>query len=592
MLGLYHAACHNKCKRGSFGSAGARLTASPSITPLRTALLLLLLAASGSFAESPANARSPMGINLEAVNYYTTEFPFLNHFLTASQWVTHSNDTWDTNEEQYANLDVNGWPISLASVHEPTRQRYDSLGVLLFASGFNTANGYYSAGRYIVLYEGEGTLAYGNDATLVKRTRGRDVIDVIPSRNGIDLRIIVTDPKHTGSYVRNVRLVEAANEAALKAGQIFNPKFLELLRNFRALRFMDWFQTNGNTLRSWIDRPIPSYAYFGTSKGVPIEMALELANAISADAWLTTPAMADDDYIRQMATLAHGLLGRTQKVYVEYSNEIWNGSFSQYQYAVSQGRALWPTQKGGQGGYEWNRNFYGMRTAQMCDFWKATWAADKARVICVLGAQAAWSFSATESLKCPYWRQGAPCSEHGIDAVAIAPYLGGAVPSAWTSKPDEGLGELFKSIYSQNDPSIPDGGFLAQDAGWQRDYARNVVGPYKLPMVAYEGGQSFANGSIAALNRLYIAANLDPRMAEAYAKYFQQWKALGGQLFMYYNDVGVGSTYGSWGAIQSLMETTVPLSSAPPKWQAIQNFISSTPCWWANCTSAARAVAQ
>jgi hypothetical protein len=349
---------------------------------------------------------------------------------------------------------------------------------------------------------------------------------------------------------------------------------------------------------------LPAQEFFG-QKGVPIEIAVQAANAIFADAWLNVPAMADDNYIRQMATLVHGMLGSSQKVYVEYSNEVWNASFSQYHYALSQGKALWPTPTladalahalglswhrgaGGTGSYDWNRNFYGMRTAQMCDLWKSAWGADKGRVVCVLGAQAAWSFSATESLKCPYWTQGAPCSRHGIDAVAIAPYIGGDVPSGWTSHTDGGLADLFSSMYSQNDPSIPKGGFLAQVADWERDYTNTVVGPYKLPLIAYEGGQSFADGATAALNQLYIAANVDPRMADAYTKYFEQWKRLGGELFVYYNDVGVARDYGSWGAIQSLMQTTIPLRNAPPKWQAIQNFIASTPCWWTNCVSSAQ----
>ena len=81
-----------------------------------------------------------------------------------------------------------------------------------------------------------------------------------------------------------------------------------------------------------------------------------------------------------------------------------------------------------------------------------------------------------------------------------------------------------------------------------------------------------------------MAANRDPRMGQAYTRYFQQWKTVGGQLFMHYNDVGAGSKYGSWGAIESIMQTITPLSSAPPKWQAIQSFISGNPCWWPNCS--------
>jgi hypothetical protein len=467
----------------------------------------------------------------------------------------------------------------------------------------STPNGVYPGGQYVVLYDGQGTLSYGFDATLISRSPGRDVINVIPSNNGIDLRIIATDPHHTGNYLRNIQFVTAANESAAKAGQIFNPVFLKLIQNFRALRFMDWLQTNGSALSSWSDRPIPTYAFYGTRRGVPIEIALQLANAVSADAWMNVPAMADDNYISQMATLVHNQLGKSQKIYVELSNEVWNSSFSQYHYAATKGQVLWPSQPSGNDGFEYNREWFGMRTAQMCDIWKSVWGSDP-RLVCVLGAQAAWSLSATEALKCPYWTQGAPCSGHAINAVAIAPYMGGAVPSAWTSQADGGLANLFQSLYSQDDPTsddgsylshilrrwsrsatmVPQGGFIAQDAAWEQEFMK-ILAPYKLPLLAYEGGQNFANGSTDALNTLYMAANRDLRMGQAYIRYFQQWKTGGGQLFMYFNDVGVESKYGSWGALESIMQTTTPLSSAPPKWQAIQNFISGTPCWWPNCSA-------
>jgi hypothetical protein len=546
--------------------------------------VLILMVSGGARAATSLNAQSAMGINLATVNYYASEQPFINSFVTSERWITHSNATWDTNEEKYVNLDANGWPITLSSVNEPTTQQFNSLGVLFLLGMPNTANGIYPAGQYIVLYDGQGTLSYGFDAALVRRSPGRDVINVTPSNKGIDLRIVATDPRHTGNYLRNIKVVTAENEAAAKAGQIFNPAFLKLIQNFRALRFMDWFLTNGSTLSSWIERPIPTNAFFGTSKGVPIEIAVQLANAVSADAWMNVPVKADDNFISQMATLVHSQLGGTQKIYVELSNEVWNSSFSQFKDAVDRGRALWPTRSSGRGDYEYNREWFGMRTAQMCDIWRSVWRSDP-RLVCVLGAQAAWSFSATEALKCPYWTQGAPCSGHAIDAVAVAPYMGGAVPSAWTSQPDGGLANLFQSLYSQNDPTIPAGGFIAQDAAWLKDFITNLA-PYKLHLLAYEGGQTFANGATDALNNLYLAANRDRRMGEAYTRYFQQWKTGGGQLFVYYNDVGVESKYGSWGALESIMQTTTPLSSAPPKWQAIQNFISGNPCWWPSCSGA------
>lgn len=535
-------------------------------------------------AATSFNAQSAMGINLASVNYYATEQPFINSFVSSERWITHSDDAWDTNEEKFINRDSNGWPVTLNSVNEPVKQHFNTVGVLFLLGMPNTANGFYPAGQYIVLYDGQGTLSYGADAVLLRRSPGRDTINVTPSSKGIDLRIVETDPRHTGNYLRNIRVVTSANEAAAKAGQLFNPEFLNLIRNFRALRFMDWFQTNNSTLASWADRPMPTTAFYGTTRGVPIEIALQLANAVSADAWMNIPVMADDNYMSQMAALVRAQLGANQKVYVELSNEVWNSSFSQFKYAIDQGKALWPTRPSGSGGYEYNRSWYGMRTAQMCDIWRSIWHSDQ-RLVCVLGAQAAWSFSMTEALKCPYWTQGAPCSNHAINAVAIAPYLGGDVPPAWTSKPDHGLADLFQSLLSQNDPMIPAGGYMTQVAAWMKDSVEKLA-PYKLPLLSYEGGQSFAFGSSDALNDLYVAANRDPRMAPAYAQYFRQWKAAGGQLFVHYSDITIGGKYGSWGALESIMQPTVPLSSAPPKWRAIQNFIADNPCWWAGCSGA------
>ncbi len=87
------------------------------------------------------------------------------------------------------------------------------------------------------------------------------------------------------------------------------------------------------------DRPTPSNAFYGTSKGVPIEIAVQLANAISADAWMNVPVMADDNFIRRMAALVHDQLGGSQKIFVELSNEVWNSSFSQAHYAVTPGQS-------------------------------------------------------------------------------------------------------------------------------------------------------------------------------------------------------------------------------------------------------------
>lgn len=568
---------------------------------------LLAAAVRPAIAATPWNARSPLGINLAGVAYFSPEQPFLNVFVTNGGWTTHGKATWDTGEERYLRLDANGYPTTLtASPSDPhSPQLFDSVGVLLEQQGGRYL---YPGGRYVVLYEGKGKLRYGFDAKLISSSPGRDVIEAAPSAGGIELEIVKTDP---ADHIHDIRLARQQDEAALESGRLFEPAFLELLKRFRVLRFMDWLHTNGSPLSSWSDRPVPSY-YSWSTRGMPLEVAIRLANTVAADPWLNVPAAADDNYIRQMAALVHRQLGPTQRVYVEYSNEVWNASFSQYDYAVSRGYALWPNRPAGDAGYEWNRNWYGMRTAQMCDIWKSEWGADRDRVICVLGAQAAFTYSATDALDCSYWTTGAPCSAHGIGAVAIAPYFGdAAMPSQWSTQPDGGLTLLFRSLGSPNetggspamewmsglraklarhhliaptpDTGVPAGGWLHQVAQWETSYEA-VLARHHLPLIAYEGGQGFVGGRNGAATSLFIAANRDPRMGTAYEEYLQEWKANGGQLFVLYNDITSFSRYGEWGALESLLQLQAsPPASLPPKWRAIQDFIGSTPCWWPAC---------
>ena len=557
-----------------------------------TALMLFVGPSTETMAATSSNSRSPLGVVLNGINYWSSELPFINVFVSNAGWITQSSSAWDTQEEKYLNLDSNGWPISLKSQNEPSAQQFNSVGVLVLRSLPSTPNGYYPAGNYIVLYQGQGTLTYAGDATLVSRAPGQDTINVAnPTGGGINIRITATDPNNTGNYIRNISVVQAGNMPAYRAGQIFNPRFLSAIANYRTLRFMGWLSTNDTTLSSWANRPLQSNAFWGTSNGVPLEVAVQLANTVSADAWLNVPIMADDNYVTQMATLVHGLLGTSQKVYVELSNEVWNYLFSQATYATTQGQSTFAPGQGS--AFDYNLNWYGMRVAQTCDIWKSVWGNDAGRVVCVMASQGANTYTATQALSCPFWKSGAPCSGHGIGAVAIAPYFAFSVPAGWASQTSSGLTSLFASFASQNDPSIPAGGALAAASKDEAAYSA-MLASYKLPLIAYESGQSLiafpngisSTGANTPLTNLYIAANRDPRMGAAYTTYYQQWKANGGTLMMVFADIAPYSQYGEWGTLESLMQTFNPLSSAPPKWQAAQNFISANPCWWSDCAGA------
>jgi hypothetical protein len=288
------------------------------------------------------------------------------------------------------------------------------------------------------------------------------------------------------------------------------------------------------------------------------------------------PHEATDDYIVHMATLTHERLGTHQQVYVEYSNEVWNGDFPQFAYATARGKAMWP--KGGSD-FTVNQNWYGMRTAQTCDLWKSVWGKDAARVVCVMAAQAANPWTGAQSMSCRLWTGAghAPCASHGIDMLAIAPYFFVDPKPSWLGNADGGLASLFAAIENSGLPT---------SSRWEAAY-KAMLAPYKMALTAYESGQSlvgfpaYKDGS--AIVNLYIAANRDSRMASAYTAMLNDWKANGGQLIMMYADIGGPSQYGEWGALESVLDTVSPLERAPPKWQALQNFISHNSCWWPGC---------
>ena len=137
---------------------------------------------------------------------------------------------------------------------------------------------YYPSGRYVLLYDGEGTFQYHFDA--VKNTRlsapGRDVLDVISSAGGIFIFLTSTDPNNTGNYVRNIRLVYAPkatktvidpNETLLANGEMFNPNFISRISQFKTLRFMDWMHVNNTPPSTWAERPTPTWVFWNDTTG-------------------------------------------------------------------------------------------------------------------------------------------------------------------------------------------------------------------------------------------------------------------------------------------------------------------------------------
>ena len=532
--------------------------------------LLLCLTTFKMVGQQHLRFRNPLGTNLSAVADWSTEMPFVDAFKTSRTWLTQCvntdpdcDDPWNTKEYNKLNLDPQGWVKSLPP--PDAKEVYTRVGTLLFNGMEN-----YPKGTYIVLYEGEGTIEYGFDAVKNPRASkpGRDVLQVTPSSQGIYLIVTKTDPRKTGKYLRNIRVIPQQYEASYKT-KIFNPKFLEKISPFQTLRFMDWMKTNNSPQQYWQDRPLPNKASYADSLGVPLEVLIKLTNQLNVNPWFNIPHQADDEYVNKFAQLVKKTLKPNLTIYLEYSNEVWNPQFQQFS---------WVRDKG----FVKNQNSpyqsYGIRTAQICQVWKQVFDQRKDRVQCVMATQTANPWVAEQVLKCPAWQQS-PCYKHGIDLLAITGYFSGElgkpknadIVRGWLSDVHNNPFDL--AIKQLNNGEIfPTKDSVEDTIKHFQNYTK-VATEYGLKLVVYEGGshvvgvQGIENDP--ELTEFFIDLHRQAAFYDLYQKLLQGWQDNSGQrtLFMHYGDISRPSKWGSWGALEHLEQ------ESSPRYQALLDFI-------------------
>jgi hypothetical protein len=529
-----------------------------------------------------------LGIGVSGLADWSTQIPFLDIFKTARPWITQCdegnpgcNGQADTNERDKLDVDENGWVKSLPK--PGTGTIYTTVGTLLLRE----IPGMFPTGRYVVLYDGEGTIKYGFEGQKIEEESkaGRDVINVSGGGGGIWLQITETDPKKTGNYIRNIRVVQEKYEKTF-ATEIFNPDWIEKIKGFQAFRFMDWMNMNNSPQKNWEDRPKPT-EYTWTQKGVPVEIMVTLANRLKADAWFNMPHMATDDYIRKFAQYVKEHLDPQLKAYIEYSNEVWNWQFQQAQYASEQGKARW-----GQDIEDAWMQFSGMKAAQVCDIWKKeVFKEASKRVFCVIGTQTAWKGLEEPLLNAPKWvaEGNEPPYKHGIDGLAVTGYFTAGLGKpenldtvlSWRSEPDGGFGKAFKQI---REGGLLKDGDSVSDIIELFKYHSKVAQAKGLQLLAYEGGTHIVGMGGAEnndqLTEFLIAINKHPEMYNIYTMLLNGWKQNGGTLFNHFVDISYPSKWGSWGALPSLYEKGSPNKKGSPRYNALIDFMKNNPTWW------------
>lgn len=315
--------------------------------------------------------------------------------------------------------------------------------------------------------------------------------------------------------VRNIRMLAPGYDWSTT--QVFRDEYLHRLQPFSTLRFMQWTNTVFNLAEQWDLRRLPTetiQAGWNDARGsIAWEYAAYLANEAGKDAWINVPHLANDDYIRQLARTMHDTLDPERRLYVEFSNELWNWEYQATHVVQS--------------------DFYQVvapRLHRISEIFREEFADRPERLQVVLAVQAAWDVHAVNALR---WfdDQGLRASDF-IDSLAIAPYFG--VDSA--------------GPYSQLDQIAAEMPTMEFQA-WMTRQHRRIAEDYGLELISYEGGPHFTPWN-ATDPALAYQVQAHPQMGEAYDEYVTMWEQNAGHgLFMQYQFLG-----DHWGLLEDLRD--------------------------------------
>jgi hypothetical protein len=474
------------------------------------------------------------GINSVGYTYYGTSLPFVDVAHMSGRWITMNNgtpvDPTDTQNQ-----------VHLSSTDYPTSLNPGQIARTLI---FTNNGAIYPAGLYTLAWQGSGNVVVNGPGVSVVSTQPQQIVYKVdsPTQAGLVLDITKTDPSNP---VKNISL---RSPLPASPNGVFNLDYEKDIANYGVIR-MGWNEANNSQVTKWSDRTTPADFHWGGYVGVPYEYQIMMCNELHQDIWLSIPHMADDDYVKNLAQLVQQKLSPGLRVWVEYSNEVWNYGFKQAAYMND---VLKPKY-----GVIDSLQAYGRRSAEIFDIFASQTADPTNRMVRVVSGQTANPFILSESLK------GATVNgQVKADVAAIAPYFRNDTDQLYQQylQGTVDLNKVFVDLQSAVDLTM-------QMAAKNQDIATK----YSLPLVTYEGGQHLTprpgeQQDNQGFVDLLSAINRDDRMGTLYTYMLDQWKKIGGKTFVFAGDIYPSGKWGSWGLQENYLDTNAP------KFKAVQNY--------------------
>lgn len=489
----------------------------------------------------------PVGTNLTSVVDWSSELVFTNAFEQCREWIVHEdspNASWESGLT--VPLNEKGYPIEIPyndGVNPPQVVR-----TLLFTNIEN----YYPSGQYRLIIEGAGQIRFLGAFNQTFSTPIDTLIN-ITANQGLILELEKSD---VNDPINDIKLIYP-NHVNNFQTQKFTTEFLDYLSDFQCIRFMDWTKTNNSSDQNWNERSKANYYTQTTSAGVAWENVIELANLTQKDIWINIPHLATDNYITQLAQLLNTTLDPNIKIYLEYSNEVWNSIFQQNHAAIDFANNL------GYTGQNWEKvwKFTSKRSADVFFIFENVFGTSD-RFVKILPTQNV-AFVAEQIVNNFNNIRYNP-NEVTADVIAMAPYFGGEIGTDLGNSGDYAtitVSEILDLAETSLSIAINDANSI-----------KNVATANNLGIITYEGGQHLVaygmNANIQVLTDKLIAANRDSRMGELYCQYFDAWyNTLKGGLFSIFSSHSRPNKYGSWGTKEYMADIN------SPKYLALQNCV-------------------
>lgn len=511
-----------------------------------------------------------VGINLSNNRYWSSQIIYVDAFKSSSMWVPNIADSshpsystvWNTGVE--IPLGTNGYPLEIP--YTPTSGEWAGVGQRATKVIWGGIDGHYPTGTYTLILEGTGRLRVGNWSTNTEITNsGTHKIEITAANEGIILDLLESD---AADPIRNIRFILPDYEDSYK-GELLYPPFIEGLQIFNVIRahatmgIMGYYgcdndvdDMSADCVMTWENRAKTEYSTYATPQGIPYEIYIDIINKTNADIWVNVVHAADDNFIRNFATLIKERLHTNKKIYLELANETWNAeptNFPQTYYFRAKGLELGLDTDATAAG----RKYFVKRSIEMWAIFEEVFSDQSNRLYKVLPTQFGndWEDASRINLL-----SDTAINPNGVqpDYFAGGSYFGGHFDSS-VDPATISVDEVLSATEAELD--------LLRT---RIQTTKNLAEANGMNLISYEGGQHLVNydGSWGDYWTKLRDANRNNRMGELYNLFFDIWEDENpGQLLMLHDYVSYPMRNGGYFGVKEWVDQDI---TDTPKYRAIK----------------------